>query len=148
MTGDLCKKKNFGNLWILEQRKQRVEMSSTNCFTRGSVSFWNTIKGEEDKSFLLGVAVLTKVMPSHSDPRPVRLLLLGIPLIKEQERSKGSAVGIRPVGKGLLNPDSLLEMSKFWGSVEGQQTLFVPNLLCHCCRSCMSVQTKRFFYCR
>lgn len=65
------------------------------------------------RSFLLGVAVLTKVMPSHSDPRPVRLLLLGIPLIKEQERSKGSAVGIRPVGKGLLNPDSLLEMSKF-----------------------------------
>ncbi len=115
MTGDLCKKrKQISGIYEFLNKGNRGLKCQERIASQEEVFLFEILKKERKTKILSFRSCCShKSDASHSDPRPVWLLLLSISLIKEQERSKGSAVGIRPVGKGLFNPDSLLEMSKF-----------------------------------
>lgn len=112
-------------------------MSSTNRFTKRKCFFskYEKRRGRR-RSFLSGVAVLTKAALPHSDPRPLRLLLLSVPLVREAGETKKEvrwALDLSArVFRALMHCWKCQSSEDWW---RDYKTLFVPNLPCHCWRS-------------
>lgn len=138
MAGDLCKKKNrFGgsiNAWTKE--KKGFKCQARIASQRGSVSSRNTKKGEEDEDPFFQVLLFLQKRHCHTHPRPLRLLLLSVPLVREAGETKKEvrwALDLSArVFRALMHCWKCQSSEDWW---RDYKTLFVPNLPCHCWRS-------------